>query len=481
MPMSGRVLVVDDDDNLRRVLQVQLQQAGHTVSTAANGAQALEILNRAHQDLVITDLRMSGMSGVELLKKVRADYPGTPVILITAFGAIDTAVEAIRLGAFDYITKPVNPDALRMIVERVLEHAELQEEVRSLRRIIDRKYGFDQIIGQSNVMLYLLDTAERAAQSDATVLIQGETGTGKELLAKAIHANSGRRDKPFVTINCGAIPRELLQSELFGHVKGSFTGAIDHKKGRVELADRGTLFLDEIGDLPIELQVKILRLIQESEIEKIGSNTPLKVDVRIIAATHRNLLTMVEEGTFREDLYYRLNVIPLKLPPLRERPEDISELVQHFFVAARKKHGRPELLLPDALLPYFQAYRWPGNVRELENVIERLVVLCAGPKVSLQDLPEPLRTQRPALDILQLNLPPEGISLESIERELIIKALERSQWNQTRAARYLDLSRKTLIYRMEKYGIKERQSGNHDAHREDALPPKLTEDRTYGQ
>ena len=479
--MPGRLLVVDDDENLRRVMQVQLQQTGHAVSIAASGEQALEILSRSNQDLVITDLRMPGMSGVDLVKKIRTDYPGTPVILITAFGTVDTAVETIRLGAYDYITKPVDPDALRMIIQRALEHFELQEEVRSLRRIVDHKYGFDGIIGQSNAMLYLLDTAERAAQSDATVLIHGETGTGKELLAKAIHANSNRRARPFVTINCGAIPRELLESELFGHVKGSFTGAIDHKKGKIELADRGTLFLDEIGDLPLELQVKILRLLQECEIEKIGSTAPGKVDVRIIAATHRDLLAMVVESTFREDLYYRLNVIPLRLPPLRERAEDISELVQYLFAAARKKQGRPEIVFPDTLLPYFQAYRWPGNIRELENVIERLVVLCPGPEVSVQDLPEALRTQRPALDVLQLNLPPEGISLESLERELILKALERSQWNQTRAARYLDLSRKTLIYRMEKYGIRENQSGNETVHREDTFPSRITEDRTYGE
>lgn len=468
--MPGRrVLVVDDDDNLRRVTQVQLQQAGHTVLTAASGKEALDILNRIPQDLVITDLRMPGMSGVDLLKKIRSDYPETAVILITAFGTVETAIEAIKLGANDYITKPVTPDALRMVVQRAVEHIELRDEVQTLRRSMDRRYGFDEIIGQSNAMLYLLDAAARAAQSDATVLIHGETGTGKELLANGIHVNSFRRDKPFVTINCGAIPKDLLESELFGHVKGSFTGAIDHKKGRVELADRGTLFLDEIGDLPLALQVKLLRLMQEREIEKVGSKELVKVDVRIIAASHRNLRAMVEDATFREDLYYRLNVIPLELPPLRERAEDIPALLQHFFAAARKKHGRPELALPDSLLSYFCAYRWPGNIRELENVIERLVVLCTGNEISIKDLPEALRTQRPTLDILQLELPPQGISLESLERELILRALERFHWNQTQAARYLDLSRKTLIYRMEKYGLREGASGEERGNREDSL------------
>src|SRR5665811_1017221 len=303
--------------------------------------------------------------------------------------------------------------------------------------------------------------ASRAAIATSTVLIHGETGTGKELLAKAVHFNSRRKDKPFVTINCGAIPKDLLESELFGHVRGSFTGALANKRGKVELADGGTLFLDEIGELPLELQVKMLRLIQQGEIEKLGVAGVTKVDVRIIAATHRNLQAMIEDGAFREDLYYRLAVIPLELPPLRERADDIAELVQQFFLKAKAQQGRPELVLPPSLLPYFSAYRWPGNIRELENVIERIVVMARSNEITLDDLPEPLRRQQPALDFLPLELPHTGINIEGIEKELILRALRKFDWNQTHAAQFLDLSRKALIYRMEKFGLrKEQQEGS---------------------
>jgi two-component system NtrC family response regulator len=279
-------------------------------------------------------------------------------------------------------------------------------------------------------------------------------------LAKAIHFNSPRREKAFVTINCGAIPKDLLESELFGHVKGSFTGAVAHKRGRAEAADGGTLFLDEIGEMPVELQVKLLRLLQQGEIEKVGAAETTNVDVRIIAATQRNLQAMIEDGAFREDLYYRLAVIPLELPSLRERPEDIPELVEHFFLQAKEKHSRPDLALPPSLLPRFGAHRWPGNIRELENVIERLVVLTRGNEISVNDLPEFLRRERPVLEELRLDLPPQGISLDAVEKELILRALKKFDWNQTQAARYLDLSRKTLIYRMEKYNIRrEREEG----------------------
>ncbi|MGE5486966.1 MAG: sigma-54-dependent transcriptional regulator [bacterium] len=452
-----RILVVDDDESLRRVMQVQLQQSGYDAAAAASGAEALERLATVPVDLVLTDLKMPGMSGLDLLKRIRAEYPEVIVVLITAYGAVETAVEAMRSGAYDYVTKPVNIDELKIVLDRALEHLTLLQEVRTLRSSLDDKYGFEHILGRSSALLYVLDMASRAAQTDSTVLIRGETGTGKELLAKAIHFNSPRKDKPFVTINCGAIPKDLLESELFGHLKGSFTGATAHKKGKVELADGGTLFLDEIGELPLELQVKLLRLLQQGEIEKIGATEPQIVDVRVIAATHRNLVAMTEDGTFREDLYYRLAVIPLEMPPLRERAEDIPELVDHFLLKTKVKHKREKLTLPASLLPYFSAYRWPGNIRELENVIERLVVLTRGDEITLNDLPDFLRRERPSLDALHLDLPEEGISLEAVERELILRALKKFNWNQTQAAKYLDLSRKTLIYRMEKYGIREEQ------------------------
>jgi two-component system NtrC family response regulator len=304
------------------------------------------------------------------------------------------------------------------------------------------------------VLLAALDIAARAARSNATVLIEGETGTGKELLARAVHFNSQRAGKPFAVINCGAIPKELLESELFGYRKGAFTGAIGNKTGRIEACEGGTVFLDEIGELPLELQVKMLRLIQEGEIQKLGALEPLKVDVRLVAATNRNLLRMVGDGDFREDLYYRLAVIPVTLPPLRQRAEDIPALVEHFWKIATRKSGRPELELPLSLVSYFTRYEWPGNIRELENFVERMVVLSRGPVVALEDLPEVLRRERPVLDAIRLELPPTPISLDAIERELIMRALARFDWNQTKAAQYLDLTRKTLIYRMERHGIR---------------------------
>ena len=466
--MSKRhILVVDDDESLRRVTQVQLQQAGYEVTTAAEGNQALALARERTPDLVITDLKMPAMSGLDLLKRIRTEYRDMIVIVVTAFGTVESAVEAMRAGAYDYITKPVNPDELRLTVGRALENLDLREEVQALRSSLDRKYGFENILGSSNALLSVLDMAARAAQTDSTVLVRGETGTGKEILAKAIHFNSRRKEKAFVTINCGAIPRELLESEIFGHVKGSFTGAVANKKGKAEIADGGTLFLDEIGEMPLELQVKLLRLIQQGEIEKVGASGTSQVDVRIIAATHRNLQAMIEDGHFREDLYYRLAVIPLDLPSLRERPEDIPELLQSFFVKAKEKHGHPDLVLPLRLVPHFSAYTWPGNVRELENIIERLVVLTPSKEIRLNDLPDFLRRERPVLEELRLDLPPHGISLEAVEKELILRALKKFNWNQTQAARYLDLSRKTLIYRMDKFTIKREGDQSSDEPEDD--------------
>jgi DNA-binding NtrC family response regulator len=450
---NAKILVVDDDPSLRRVLQVQLEQEGYEVAVTASAQQTLSVLQFRHFDPVITDLKMPGMSGLELLKQARLEYPQTIIIMLTAFGTVDNAVEAMKAGAYDYLTKPVHSDEMSVVVHRALEHIRLVEQVRTLRLSLNKKYGFENILGRSDVLLEVLDTAERAAHSSSTVLIRGETGTGKELLARAIHFNSSRRDNPLVTINCGAIPKELLESELFGHRRGAFTGAVADKKGRIELADRGTLFLDEIAELSPDLQVKLLRLVQEGEIEKVGSEVKAKVNVRIIAATHRELQAMIEDGTFREDLYYRLAVIPLVMPPLRERSEDIPDLVQHFFRKSKEKNERPDLVMPSALLPYFVRYRWPGNVRELENVVERIVVLARGTDISMDDLPQFLRREKAGIDALEIELPPQGISLESIEKELILRALHRCDWNQTHAASYLDISRKTLIYRIEKYGI----------------------------
>ena len=460
--MTGRVLVVEDDESLRRVTQAQLEKCGYQTAAAADVPEALELLAAEPRHLVITDLNLPGMSGLDLLRKMRVEYPETTVVVVTAYGTIETAVEAMRAGAYDYITKPVHPDELRALVNRVLERHRLIEEVRVLRSSLDQKYGFENIIGRSTALLQVLDSASRVAHTDATVLILGETGTGKELLARAIHFNSLRREHSFVTINCGAIPADLLESELFGHVKGSFTGAIGHKKGKVEMADAGTLFLDEIGEMSLDLQVRVLRLLQEREIEKVGATNVIRVDVRIIAATHRNLEQLVAEGKFREDLYYRLAVIPIALPPLRERPGDVAELIREFFERAKLRHNRADLTLPSSLMPYLVNYHWPGNVRELENVVERLVLLSHTDEVSLSDLPANIRHGRLAMEVgaaAPANVPAEA-GLNAVERELIIKALRDANWNQTQAARALAISRKTLLYRMSKYGITKGESND---------------------
>ena len=449
----GRILIVEDDDTLRRVTQLHLEKQGYLTAVATDAVAALETLQREPRDLVISDLHLPGASGLDLLKKIRLQYPETQVIMITAFGTVTTAVEAMKSGAFDYVTKPIHLYELDALVERALERMHLIEEVHLLRRNVSEKYRFDNVIGQSQPLLSVLDHAARVAPTDATVLIQGETGTGKEVLARSIHFNSLRREKPFVTINCGAIPTELLQSELFGHLRGSFTGATTHKKGRVELADTGTLFLDEIGELPLDLQVRLLRLIQEREIEKIGATHPAKVDVRIIAATNRDLPTQVASGSFREDLYYRLSVVPIQLPALRDRAEDIPLFVKHFFEAAKKRHKKNKLVLPAFLFPYFSAYSWPGNVRQLENTVERIVVLSSSEEVLLEELPEFLRPGPRKISATKPAPSAEGMSLGAVEKDLIFQALCQSNWNQTRAARYLGITRKTLLYRISKYGI----------------------------
>lgn len=450
---KDRILIVEDDEGLLQVTQVQMEREGYETSAALSAELALPILEKNLHQLVITDLHLPGMSGMDLLKRLRMDYPDTAVIMMTAFGTVQTAVEAMRAGAYDYIVKPIHPYELKSIVKRSLDHHRLLHEVQVLRSALDRKYGFEEIIGSSEQLLAALDIASRMASTDATVLITGETGTGKELVAKAIHLRSNRRERPFTTINCGAIPRELLESELFGHMKGAFTGALTHKKGKVEMADGGTVLLDEIGEMPLDLQVRILRLIQEREIEKIGASGPTKVDVRIIAATHRNLATMVKQGTFREDLYYRLLVVPIRIPPLRERVGDIELLVQHFFVRTRSKHGQPDLALKPEVMRYFQEYSWPGNVRELENAIERMILLAKGPELTAGDLPEFLQPGTGEGPEPVFAIPAPGMTLAAIEKQVILQTLKQCNGNQTHAARNLGMSRRILAYRLGKYGV----------------------------
>ena len=385
---ADTILVVDDDSSVRRVIQMQLSEAGYGVELAATGGEALRVLGETQPKLVITDLRMPDLDGIELLRRIAEDEIQTTVIIITAFGSIETAVQAMRLGAYDYITKPIDYEALLLAVHRAMERQNLIDEVRNLRSALDRRYGFESIIGHSKSLLRVLEMAARVSQHDSTVLINGETGTGKELLARAIHLNSRRRNQPFVTINCGAIPKDLIEAELFGYARGAFTGASTNKPGKVEMADGGTLFLDEIGELPLESQVKLLRLIQHGELERIGTTTAKVINVRIIAATNRNLSAMAEDGTFRNDLFYRLAVVPLFLPPLRERKEDIPELAEHLLHKAKEKHELQGLRVAPSVIARLSAYRWPGNIRELENVVERMLVLSNGEQITEEDLPE---------------------------------------------------------------------------------------------
>lgn len=448
----GRILVVEDDDTLRRVTQLHLEKQGYPTIAAGDANEALAILERESRELVISDLHLPGMSGLELLKKIRLQYPHTEVVVITAFATVASAVEAMKSGAYDYVTKPMHLYELGVLVDRALERSRMLDEARLSNTNVSERSGFGKIIGSSRALLGVLDQAARVAPTDVTVLIQGETGTGKEVLAKAIHWNSLRRERPLVTINCAAVPSELLQSELFGYMRGSFTGAFTHKKGKVEAADGGTLFLDEIGELSPELQARLLRLIQEHEIEKIGAMQAIKVDVRIIAATNRDLQALAANGSFRQDLFYRLSVVPIELPALRQRAHDIPQFVHYFFEKFRAKHGKPGLNLPAMLVPYFSAYRWPGNVRELENTVERMVVLASDEEVTIRDLPEFLRPGLPLLDRSPSDSA-ESVTLDSVERDLIIQALCNFQWNQSRAAKYLGVSRKTLLYRMAKHGI----------------------------
>jgi DNA-binding NtrC family response regulator len=447
------IVVVDDDSSVRRVLKMQLEEAGYEVALAADGEEARGIIDERRPKLVITDLRMPCADGMDLLRHIHEEQLETTVIIITAFASVDTAVAAMKAGAYDYISKPIDYDALVLAVHRAMERQNLLEEVRNLRSALDGRYGFENIVGRSKPLLRVLEMASRVAQHDSTVLIRGETGTGKELLAHAIHHNSRRTSQPFVTINCGAIPKDLLESELFGYTRGAFTGAQSAKPGRIELADGGTLFLDEVGELPIEMQAKLLRLLQHGEIDKLGSTAKRTVNVRVITATNRNLQAMIEDGTFREDLYYRLAVIPLELPALRDRREDIPELAQHLFRKHKERHGLPALRLSSSVMSLLARHRWPGNVRELENVIERLVVLASGDVIRDTDLPDEFLNTTHPRDSLLLELPAEGISLEAVERELLVRALEKCNWNQTQAARFLDISRRTLIYRMEKHRL----------------------------
>ncbi|OGT95887.1 MAG: Fis family transcriptional regulator [Geobacteraceae bacterium GWB2_52_12] len=451
--MKPRILIIDDDTSLRRVLEYNLQEAGYAVATAASGEEGLRLFEEVDPALVITDMKMPGMDGSQVLKAVKERSPETLVIIITAFGTVDVAVEAMKLGAYDYITKPFNREELRMTVNKALEFTGLAAENRRLKDELSDRTDFRTMVGSSPAMEKVFQIVAKVADSEASVLITGESGTGKELVARSVHARSGRRNGPFVAINCAAIPRDLLESELFGHVKGSFTGAIKDKTGKFLLADGGTLFLDEVGELPVELQPKLLRALQERVIEPVGGTKEHKLDVRVVAATNLDMEKALTEGTFREDLYYRLAVIPIHLPPLRQRRDDIPLLLRYFC----GKHGADKVNFDKQALAQLSSYGWPGNVRELENLVERLLIMRNGSTITPDDLPDKIRTGSGPVSGggagNVINLPDEGYSLEQLEREVVVQALERNQWNQTAAAKFLRIPRHTLIYRMEKYEI----------------------------
>jgi DNA-binding NtrC family response regulator len=445
------ILIVEDEANLQRVLELQLAGAGFTVEKAASAEQALPVLERGGVDLVLSDLKLPGMDGLELLRRVRDYDSSLPVIIMTAFGTVETAVQAMKAGASDYLLKPFPLDELNLTIDKALELRELRDENRRLRAELGRRYQFDNIVGRSPGMQEVFAAVERVAPTRATVLLTGESGIGKDLIARAIHHHSPRKDKAFVKISCSAIPETLMESELFGYEKGAFTGAAAARAGKFEQADGGTVFLDEIGDVTPPVQVKLLRVLQERELERLGGNKTIQVDVRVIAATNQDLQAAIEEGAFREDLYYRLNVVPIRIPPLRERRPDIPLLVDHFLAKYRDEMGgRVSAVSPQAL-EKLMAYRWPGNVRELENVMQRAMVLAQGPVLDAKDIH--LDAERRSPDRAgETTFLPEGMTLEQHEQELIREALRRTGGNKWQAARLLGLTRSALRYRLKQMG-----------------------------
>src|SRR3954454_7683222 len=451
----GRILIADDHDALRRGLARGLTEAGHEVEEASNGNAAIERLHDSYFDVVLSDLKMGGSDGLDVLRTTKALHPTTAVILMTAFGSVNTAVEAMKVGAFDYVQKPFENEEMELKIEKALELRRMRHELDYLRHTQQDIYNFDHIIGSSGALQRVLTVVKKVAKSNTTVLIRGETGTGKELIAGAIHHNSLRASRNYVKVNCAALQENLLESELFGHEKGAFTGADKQRVGRFEQADGGTLFLDEVGDMSANTQAKILRVLQEHEFERLGGTRTLRVDDRVITATNRNLPQMVATGQFREDLYYRLNVVSIEMPPLRERKDDVGQLAQFFlrrFAGELKK--KIDGMSPDAL-KLLMRYNWPGNIRELENAIERAVLLTEGPHVSNVDLRlGELSTSAPSSDgSPAVKIPPTGIALEEIERQALIEALKMSNWVQKDAAELLSISPRVMNYKIKTLSI----------------------------
>lgn len=457
---SSRALIVDDESTLRTALFRALDRKGISVLSANRIEEAKLICQGDQQlDLALVDLNLPDGDGLELMSFLKTQFPNCQVIILTGHGSIETAVKATQGGAFHFVTKPFNMDEVLLLVEKALTHKKLQQENQQLRSELSRKRQFDQIIGKSEEIQSVLRLVERVSDSDSTVLVTGESGTGKELIARAIHAHSSRASEPFIAINCGAIPSELLESELFGHIKGAFTGAIANRVGRFELADGGTIFLDEIGDLEPALQVKILRALQERKFEPVGGTKTVAVDVRVIAATNKNLEQSVMEGSFREDLYYRLNVIPITIPPLRERRTDIPFLLAHFIEIFNKSKSRQLTGLSTEAIDCLTSYGWPGNIRELENLIERLAILKGQGSIEVSDLPIKYRGQSNSISAkgIFVDLPDQGLdfntAVDQFENQLILRALEKTNWNRNQAAQLLRLNRTTLVEKIKKKGL----------------------------
>lgn len=452
-----RILVVDDEEDTRNLLADILKRGGYAVSVLPDGPSAIEEASKNLFNLVFVDLKMPGMDGIEVIKQIRKIKPDLMIILLTGYGTIDSAVRAMKAGAYDYITKPFQIDEILMMAKRALEHQRLQTENIILKKTLENKYRFENFIGVSRSMERVYEIIERVADSDSTVLIQGESGTGKELVAKTIHFNSSRRDNAFIPINCGAIPEGLLESELFGHEKGAFTGAISTRLGRFELANSGTIFLDEVGEMPPALQVKLLRVLQGREFERVGGTKTIKVDIRVIGATNQDIEEALKTGRFREDLYYRLNVVQIRIPPLRERRDDIPLLLDHFVASFNeRKKKNIQGFSPDAMKVLID-YRWPGNVRELENLIERLTILKGDGIIDIQDLPEKISSRGAPVSESDFRFPDEGVDLakeiNDFENRLILSALEKAGGIKSRAAQLLRLNRTTLVEKMKKKGL----------------------------
>ncbi len=457
--MKSRILVVDDEESIREFLEIMLRKEGYEVTCAEDGQKALDLIKKKSFDMVISDLQMPNLTGIELLRQVRDSYPDLLFMMITAFGTTETAVEAMKLGAYDYITKPFKIDEVRINIANALRSKNLEVENRVLKKELTKEYSFQNLVGNSDAMHRIYEMIKRVSQTPTNVLITGESGTGKEMVAKAIHFNGPLKDKPFVTVNCGAIPESLMESEMFGHKKGSFTGAVADKAGLFEVADGGTLFLDEVGELPVSIQVKLLRAIQERVIRRVGATEDTKVEVRIIAATNRDLEAMVKDGTFRQDLFYRLNVINIRTPALRERAEDIPLLANHFLKKYNERLSKSIGGISAEAMEMLKKYDYPGNVRELENIIERTVALEGGATILPESLPPFVNTPsgRKLASTHEIQITEEGLDLDKImgqlEKELLIKAIHAAGGVKKKAAKLLNITFRSMRYRVEKYGL----------------------------